>query len=161
MRRVAVPLSLVATTGRDAETVVVTGTRTPERVSRMTVKTDVVTREEAERRGAANVVDALASQPGLQVNPGSYGYLGGVSALQIQGFDRDRVLILEDGERVVGDVGGAVDLAARELRLRSQVYVGALNVLDTKQELGRLGDTRPPLGRILYVGLRGELPWED
>jgi outer membrane receptor for ferrienterochelin and colicins len=96
----------------DNETVVVTGTRTPERVQRATVKTDVVTREEAERRGATNVADALASQPGLQVNPGSYGFLGGVSALQIQGFDRDRVLILEDGERVVGDVGGAVDLAA-------------------------------------------------
>lgn len=96
----------------ETETVVVTGTRTPELIQRATVKTDVVTREEAERRGATNVAEALATQPGLQVNPGSYGYLGGVSALQIQGFDRDRVLILEDGERVVGDVGGAVDLAA-------------------------------------------------
>jgi outer membrane receptor for ferrienterochelin and colicins len=96
----------------DADTVVVTGTRTPERAQKATVRTDVVTREEAERRGATNVADALATQPGLVVNPGSYGFLGGVSALQIQGFDRDRVLILEDGERVVGDVGGAVDLAA-------------------------------------------------
>lgn len=94
------------------DTVVVTGTRTPERAQRATVKTDVITREEADRRGATNVADALASQPGLVVNPGSYGFLGGVSALQIQGFDRDRVLILEDGERVVGDVGGAVDLSA-------------------------------------------------
>jgi len=90
----------------------VTGTRTPEQIQRATVKTDVVTRDEAERRGATNVADALATQPGLQVNPGSYGFLGGVSALQIQGFDRDRVLILEDGERVVGDVGGAIDLSA-------------------------------------------------
>src|SRR5687767_8262408 len=96
----------------DTDTVVVTGTRTPEKSQRATVKTDVVTREEAERRGATSVADALASQPGLVVNPGSYGFLGGVSALQIQGFDRDRVLILEDGERVVGDVGGAVDLSA-------------------------------------------------
>ena len=97
---------------REAETVVVTGTRTPENVQRATVKTDVITRDEAVRRGATNVAEALATQPGLQVNPGSYGFLGGVSALQIQGFDRDRVLILEDGERVVGDVGGAIDLAA-------------------------------------------------
>lgn len=98
--------------GGEADTVVVTGTRTPERVQRATVKTDVITREEADRRGATTVADALASQPGLVVNPGSYGFLGGVAALQIQGFDRDRVLILEDGERVVGDVGGAIDLAA-------------------------------------------------
>jgi outer membrane receptor for ferrienterochelin and colicins len=96
----------------NGDTVVVTGTRTPERMQRATVKTDVITRDEADRRGATNVADALATQPGLVVNPGSYGFLGGVSALQIQGFDRDRVLILEDGERVVGDVGGAIDLSA-------------------------------------------------
>lgn len=94
------------------EDVVVTGTRTPERVQKATVRTDVVTREEAEKRGAVNVADALATQPGVQVNPGSYGFLGGPAAIQIQGFDRDRVLILEDGERVVGDVGGAIDLTA-------------------------------------------------
>lgn len=94
-----------------SDTVVVTGTRTPERSQRATVKTDVVTRDEAERRGATNVGEALSSQPGVQVNPGAYGTLGNVSAIQIQGFDRDRVLVLEDGERVVGDVGGAIDLA--------------------------------------------------
>src|SRR5689334_13866480 len=73
----------------DGDTVVITGTRTPERSQRSTVKTDVVTREEADRRGATNVAEALASQPGLVVNPGSYSFLGGASALQIQGFDRD------------------------------------------------------------------------
>lgn len=96
---------------KDAD-VVVTGTRTPERAQRATVRVDVITKDEADRRGATNVAEALATQPGLQLNPGSYGFLGGVSALQIQGFDRDRVLVLEDGERVVGDVGGAVDLSA-------------------------------------------------
>src|SRR5579864_8628488 len=98
----AVALLLAAPPARaddDSDTVVVTGTRTPERSQRATVKTDVITRDEADRRGAATVADALATQPGLVVNPGSYGFLGGVSALQIQGFDRDRVLILEDGER--------------------------------------------------------------
>jgi outer membrane receptor for ferrienterochelin and colicins len=93
------------------DTVVVTGTRTPERSQRSTVKTDVVTREEAVRRGATNVADALATQPGVQVNPGAYGFLGGISAIQIQGFDLQRVLILEDGEPVVGDIGGGIDLA--------------------------------------------------
>src|SRR4051812_18233408 len=83
----------VADRERDKD-VVVTGTRTPENVQRATVKTDVITRAEADRRGATNVAEALATQPGLNVNPGSYGFLGGVSALQIQGFDRDRVLIL-------------------------------------------------------------------
>jgi outer membrane receptor for ferrienterochelin and colicins len=92
--------------------VVVTGTRTAESSRRSPVRTDVVTREEAERRGAADVGEALSGQLGVQVNPSAYGFLGNPSAIQIQGFDRDRVLILEDGERVVGDVGGAIDLAS-------------------------------------------------
>jgi len=92
--------------------VVITGTRTPEQAQRALVKTDVVSRQEAERRGATNVAEALSTQPAVQVNPGAYGYLGTVSPIQIQGFDLGRVLILEDGEPVIGDVGGAIDLAA-------------------------------------------------
>jgi outer membrane receptor for ferrienterochelin and colicins len=95
----------------EPDEVVVTATRTPERAQRSTVKTDVVTRKDAEQRGATNVAEALQSQPAVVVNPGAYGNMGGVSAVQIQGLDRDRVLVLEDGERVVGDVGGAIDLS--------------------------------------------------
>ncbi len=92
--------------------VVVTGTRTAESSQRSTVRTGVVTREEAERRGATNVGEALEGELGLQVNPNAYGYLGGPSVVQMQGFDLERVLILEDGERVIGDVGGGIDLSA-------------------------------------------------
>jgi outer membrane receptor for ferrienterochelin and colicins len=91
--------------------VVVTGTRTPESSQRATVRTDFVTREEAERRGATNVAEALAGEPSLQVNPGNYGNLGRPSGAQLQGLDGDRVLVLEDGERVLGDRDGVVDLA--------------------------------------------------
>ena len=92
--------------------VVVTGTRTPESSQRATVRTRVVTAAEAERRGATNVGEALQGELGVQVNPSAYGALGNPSAIQIQGFDRDRVLVLEDGERVIGDVGGAIDLSS-------------------------------------------------
>jgi outer membrane receptor for ferrienterochelin and colicins len=91
--------------------VVVTGTRTPESSQRASVRTDFVTRKEAERRGATNVAEALAGEPNLQVNPENYGYLGRPSGAQMQGLDADRVLVLEDGERVVGDQDGVVDLA--------------------------------------------------
>ncbi|HXK20871.1 MAG TPA: TonB-dependent receptor, partial [Polyangiaceae bacterium] len=91
--------------------VVVTGTRTPESSQRATVRTDFVTRAEAERRGATNVAEALAGEPNLQVNPANYGYLGRPSGAQMQGLDADRVLVLEDGERVVGDEDGVVDLS--------------------------------------------------
>lgn len=78
--------------------VVVTGTRTPEQTQRATLRTGVVTREEAERRGATNVAEALAGEAGLQVNPNAYGYVGSPSGVQIQGLDAERVLILRDGE---------------------------------------------------------------
>lgn len=99
---------------RPAE-VVVTGTRTKESSQRATVRTDYVTRREAERRGATNVAEALAGEPTLQVNPGNYGYLGRPSGAQMQGLDADRVLVLEDGERVIGDKDGVVDLATLPL----------------------------------------------
>ncbi|KYF70708.1 TonB-dependent receptor, partial [Sorangium cellulosum] len=94
---------------------VVTGTRTPESSQRATVRTRVITREEAERRGATNVGEALDGELGVQVNPSAYGSLGNPSAIQIQGFDLDRVLVLEDGERVIGDAGGAIDLSSLPL----------------------------------------------
>ncbi|HEU5076711.1 MAG TPA: TonB-dependent receptor [Polyangiaceae bacterium] len=95
--------------------IVVTGTRTPEDQQRSTLKTGLVTREEAERRGASNVAEALAGELGVEVNPNSYGYLGGPAGAQMQGLDAERVLVLEDGERVVGDFGGVVDLASLPL----------------------------------------------
>lgn len=130
------------------EDVVITGTRTPERVQKATVRTDVVTRDEAEKRGAVSVADALATQPGVQVNPGSYGFLGGPAAIQIQGFDRDRVLILEDGERVVGDVGGAIDLTAIPIGDidRIEVVAGPTSALYGSAALGGVVNilTAPP-----------------
>lgn len=98
---------------QDAGTeVVVTGTRTSESAAKAPVRVRVVTKAEAQRRGATNVAEALAGETGVQVNPSSYGSIGNPSAIQMQGFDLGRVLILEDGERVVGDTGGAIDLAA-------------------------------------------------
>lgn len=142
------------------DVVVVTGTRTPERAQRSTIKTDVVTREEAERRGATNVAEALQSQPGVQVNPGAYGYLGGVSAIQIQGFDRDRVLILEDGERIVGDVGGAIDLSSISTAdlSRIEIITGPTSSLYGTSAIGGVVNilTAPPILQGFSGRYRGE-----
>jgi outer membrane receptor for ferrienterochelin and colicins len=149
-----------------SDTVVITGTRTPERSQRSTVKTDVVTKEEADRRGAQTVAEALATQPGVQVNPGADGDLGGVSAIQIQGFDRDRVLVLEDGERVVGDMGGAVDLASLPTAdlARIEIVTGPTSSLYGSSALGGVVNivTAPPVssgfsgrGRFEGRSLRG------
>ena len=142
------------------EEVVVTGTRTPEGSQRATVKTDVVTRAEVERRGATNVAEALARQPGVRVDPGAYGYLGGVGAIQIQGFDLQRVLILEDGERVVGDIGGAIDLSAISTAdvERIEIVAGPASSLYGSNAMGGVVNviTAPPRAPGLAAGARAE-----
>jgi len=148
-RRARAQAKVTPSSPNESDTVVVTGTRTPERSQRSTVKTDVVTREDAERRGATNVAEALSSQPGVQVNPGAYGFLGGVSAIQIQGFDLQRVLILEDGEPVAGDIGGAIDLAAIPIGdiKRIEVVTGPTSALYGSSAIGGVVNilTAPPL----------------
>ncbi len=84
----------------------------------------------------------------MQVNPQAYGYLGTPSGAQMQGLDGDRVLILEDGERVIGDTGGVIDLA--ELPLggveRIEYVVGPTSSLYGTNALGGVINivTAPP-----------------
>ncbi|WP_153819582.1 TonB-dependent receptor plug domain-containing protein [Polyangium spumosum] len=142
--------------GDEKETeVVVTGTRTPEQSQRSTVRVDVVTREEAERRGATNVAEAIAGQPGVQINPAAYGDIGNPSAIQIQGLDRQRVLILEDGERVIGDVGGAIDLSRMPLSdvARVEVVAGPMSSLYGTSAIG--GVVNVVTGQPLAPGFSG------
>ncbi len=142
-RRAALALIAAATLlgarrARAEADVVITGTRTPEATHKATVRTDVVTRAEAERRGATTVADALAGNVGVQVNPSASGSIGGASAIQILGFDKNRVLVLEDGERAIGDVGGAIDLAALPLTdvARVEVVPGPSSALYGASALG-------------------------
>lgn len=140
--------------------VVVTGTRTPESSQRSVVRVDVVTKDDVEQRGALTVADALTTQTGVRVGAGDYGYLGGVSALQIQGFDRDRVLILEDGERVIGDTGGAIDLAslpASDLE-RIEIVSGPQSALYGASAIG--GVVNLISGPPARMGFSGRGRWE-
>lgn len=139
--------------------VVVVGTRTPESVQHATIRTGVVTREEAERRGARNVGEALAGETSLQVNPEAYGYLGRPSGVQIQGLDAERVLILEDGERILGDSGGVVDLS--ELPLtdveRIEYVMGPTSSLYGSNALGGVINVVTSAPRDEGVSGRGRL----
>lgn len=116
------PSGCDATTERDTSVqVVVTGTRTPEATSRSTLHTGMVTREDAERRGATSVAEALEGETGLLVSSGAYDYLGNPSGVMMQGLDAERVLILRDGERVIGDSGGVTDLSEFSIQDTSRV----------------------------------------
>lgn len=122
----------------DESSVVITGTRTREDAKKAVVRTDVVTSEEAKRRGATNVGEALAAGVETDVNASAHASIGGPSAARIGGLDRERVLVLEDGERVTGDVGGAVDLSQLSLAgvQRIEVVEGPSSALYGSSAIG-------------------------
>jgi outer membrane receptor for ferrienterochelin and colicins len=122
----------------EANEVVVTGTRTAEDPSRSAVRVDVITRKTAEERGATNVAEALASELTTDVSASGYGSLGGPAGAKIAGLDGERVLVLIDGERLGGNVGGVLDLA--ELSLagvdRIEIVEGPVSALYGTSGLG-------------------------
>lgn len=86
--------------------VVVTGSRVPERRGEGVVPTQVISRADLRRSGATTVGAALEAEPGLQVERTFRG-----TEVWIRGLDPEYTLILLDGQRLPGRVGGAVDLS--------------------------------------------------
>lgn len=93
----------------DRRTIVVTAARTEQAVGDVAVSTRVIDRAAIEATGAENLAGILEEQPGLQVLRGLTG-AGGVG-VQMHGLDAKYVLILVDGQRATGRVGGVIDLS--------------------------------------------------
>ena len=89
----------------DGEVIVISDSRRERPRTETTVATEVVTRDQIEESGARNVAELLADHPGLDVVRSLRG-----SAVRMQGLDPTYVLVLVDGERTLGRVGGALDL---------------------------------------------------
>lgn len=115
------------------DVVVVTATRSEERLADAPVATEVVTREEIEASGARTVDGVLDQHPGIAVTRG----VGG-AGVQLWGLDPELTLILLDGQPLVGRVGGVLDLsriATRDLE-RIEIVKGAGATLYGADALG-------------------------
>ena len=88
----------------------ITATGRPKSAAALTVPVAIVPREAIELSNAENVAGLLEDVAGLNVHSSLYGYLGSPSGVMIQGIDPKRILILVDGERVIGGPGGVIDL---------------------------------------------------
>jgi outer membrane receptor for ferrienterochelin and colicins len=86
--------------------VVVTGTRAERSRAASVVAVELIGRAEIERSGARNAAELLEERAGLQINRT---YAG--SELRLRGLDPEYTLVLVDGERVPGRIGGAIDLS--------------------------------------------------
>jgi outer membrane receptor for ferrienterochelin and colicins len=84
---------------------VVTGSRTESRLADAPIATEVITRTDIERLGARDAAEVLAGQPGVQIDRSFNG-----ASVSLQGLDPQYVLILIDGQRMIGRIEGAIDL---------------------------------------------------
>jgi len=85
--------------------IVVTGSRTEERIDRAANATEVIRRAEIEKSGARDAAELLEERSGMQVVRSFRG-----SELQLRGLDPEYTLILIDSMRVPGQIDGAIDL---------------------------------------------------
>lgn len=100
-----VRLSLTARPLR-METVVATASRRLQTLGEAPVATEVVGRSRIEASGATDLAGVLAMVPGVEVQGGHPVGTG----VYLQGLGSERVLVMVDGEPVVGRIAGEIDL---------------------------------------------------
>ena len=115
------------------EPVVVTATRTPQRLKDAPVITNLITRAEIEATGAENIGEVLEHTAGIIIHRDGHG-----DGVQLQGLDSEYVLILVDGEPQVGRIAGKLDMArlAVENVERIEIVKGATASLFGNAALG-------------------------
>jgi vitamin B12 transporter len=85
--------------------IVVTPTRTAQRLDKSLAAVTVLTRADIEAAGAPDLPALLAGQAGVEI--AQTGTLGAQSAIRIRGSESDQVLILVDGVRIASATAGA------------------------------------------------------
>ena len=117
----------------ELEPVVVTATRTPQRLKDTPVITNLITRAEIEATGAENIGEVLEHTAGIIIHRDGHG-----DGVQLQGLGSEYVLILVDGEPQVGRIAGKLDMArlAVENVERIEIVKGATASLFGSAALG-------------------------
>ncbi len=149
----------------------ITATGIPKSAAALTVPVAIIPREAIELSSAKNVAGLLEDVAGLNVHSSLYGYLGSPAGVMIQGIDPKRVLILVDGERVIGGPGGVIDLAKLPIcnveRIEvvqgphsalygSEAMGGVVHILTRSPQHQRSGDVRFSLGSGGLTSLEGQ-----
>lgn len=155
------------------EEVVVTGTGTEHYLKGAPVQTEVITRRALEQFQARSMEELLAGlSPSLTFHDGSMG-----SHIQLNGLNNDYILILIDGKRMNGDVGGQNDLnllnpanierieivkGAASSLYGSDAIAGVINIITKKHHdkteftstsrVGAYGDVRESASLGLTIG---------
>lgn len=84
-----------AVSGQDAETMLVTAARTPQRAAESGISLSIIDAQELYRRQSASVADILRNVPGFAVSRS--GGFGSTVQLRVRGAEANQVLVLIDG----------------------------------------------------------------
>lgn len=146
--------------------IVVTGTRSAQRIEDSPIRTQVVTRREIDDTGVVDLGSLLSEQTGLAVIS-DHG-----TGVQMQGFDPDYTLILVDGEPIIGRTAGTLDLdrflvsnleqveivkGSTSSLYGSEALAGVINLITRLPEKPFSVSIRPRYGTFGALNLTGEL----
>lgn len=117
----------------ELDRVVYTATRTMQLLKDVPLQTEVVTAAEMRETGAITAAEALETEIGIEVRDDFSG-----QGIMLQGVDPEQVLILVDGNRVIGRVNGSIDLNQLSTQGIKQIEVvkGALSTLYGSEAIG-------------------------
>lgn len=113
--------------------IVVSGTRSEIDAVDSPVRVDVISREDIEQSGARDLGELLEEQPGLIINRSFRG-----DEIQMQGLDPEYVLVLVNGDRMPGRIGGAIDLGRYSMEdiERIEIVRGASSAMYGSDAIG-------------------------
>jgi outer membrane receptor for ferrienterochelin and colicins len=132
------------------DALVVTASRRVQRLADAPVTTELITREEIEQTGASDLASALVERTGIQLEGGQPAGAG----VMLEGFGSERVLVLLDGQPLVGRISGQFDLSRIPASIVQRVEVvkgpqsslygseamgGVVNIITRKPERGVWG----------------------
>ena len=116
------------------EEVVVTGTGTEHRIQDAPVKTEVISKKTIKEMGSIDVEEILGTlMPSFTYHKSDMG-----SNLKVNGLKNDYLLIMIDGKRMNGDIGGQNDLARINIEQieRIEIVKGAASSLYGSDAIG-------------------------
>lgn len=114
--------------------IVVTAARREQRLADAVVTTEVVGRREIEQTGASDLAAVLTEQAGIQLEGGHPAGTG----VMLQGIGSERVLVLLDGQPLVGRLSGNFDLSRIPTAMveRVEVVKGPQSTLYGSEAMG-------------------------
>jgi outer membrane receptor for ferrienterochelin and colicins len=147
--------------------IVVTGSRTERPLAETPVATQVIGAREISESGARNVAEVLEEQAGVYIEPSFAG-----AGPELQGLDPNYTLILVDGQRAIGRVGGVIDLrrfpiedverieivrGASSALYGSDALAGVINIITKRSERPLELDAQGSVGYHNQADLRGRV----